>query len=210
MIDDLPRPDAVIFDIGNVLIRWQPEEHYDRWIGEARRRAMFAAVDLHFMNELVDRGGDFQDVIYTTADKHLEFKEEIRWWHDRWLQLATPPIDLSVATLRALRHRGIPVFALSNFGIGSFALSETDNDFLREFDRRYISGHMGVTKPTAEIYQRVEEDCKIAPKRLLFTDDRAENIDAAAARGWQTHLFQDPSSWADRLIRAGLIEESDL
>ncbi|MBT2131474.1 HAD family hydrolase [Aliiroseovarius lamellibrachiae] len=210
MIDDFPRPDAVIFDIGNVLIRWQPEEHYDRWIGQDRRRAMFAAVDLHFMNELVDRGGDFHDVIYATADKHPEFKKEIRWWHDRWRQLAAPAIDLSVATLRALKHRGVPVFALSNFGIGSFALSEADNDFLREFDRRYISGHMGVTKPTAEIYQRVEEDCKINPKRLLFTDDRADNIDAAAARGWQTHLFQDPSIWADRLIRAGLIEESDL
>lgn len=206
----LPRPDAVIFDIGNVLIRWQPEEHYDQWIGEDRRRAMFEAVDLHYMNELVDRGGDFQQVIYDTADKYPKYKEEIRWWHDRWRQLATPKIDLSVATLRALKRRNIPVFALSNFGIGTFALSETDYDFLNEFDRRYISGHMGITKPSAEIYERVEGDCNIDPTRLLFTDDRAENIDAAAARGWQTHLFQDPRAWADLLIRTGLIEESDL
>ncbi len=192
------------------MIRWQPEEHYDRWIGEDRRRAMFETVDLHFMNEVVDRGGDFQKVIYDTADKYPEYKEEIRWWHDRWRKMATPKVDLSVATLRALKHRNVPVFALSNFGIGSFAASEKDHNFLSEFDRRYISGHMGMTKPSAEIYKRVEDDCKIDPTRLLFTDDRAENIDAAAVRGWQTHLFQGPRAWADLLIRTGLIEESDL
>ncbi|WP_259811418.1 HAD family hydrolase [Aliiroseovarius crassostreae] len=204
------RPDAVIFDIGNVLIRWQPEEHYDRWIGEDRRRAMFAAVDLHFMNELMDRGGDFRDTIYGTAAQYPEFEKEIRWWHDRWRELASPQIDLSVATLRALKRRQVPVFALSNFGVGSFAQSELDYEFLQDFDRRYISGHMKVTKPSAQIYQMVEEDCGLSPERLLFADDRAENIAAAAERGWQTHLFNDPRAWADHLIRLGLIEESDL
>lgn len=205
-----PTPEAVIFDIGNVLITWQPERHYDRWIGEDRRRAMFDAVDLHHMNELVDRGGDFRDVIYGTAAAYPEFEREIRWWHDRWLDLATPVIDLSVRTLRALKSRGVPVFALSNFGIGSFAASEGREDFLSEFDRRYISGHMGVTKPSARIYEMVEEDCGIAPDRLLFVDDRAENIAAAEARGWQGHVFTSPEGWVARLIDAGLLEEGEL
>lgn len=205
-----PQPDAVVFDIGNVLIRWQPEEHYDRWIGKDRRRKMFSAVDLHFMNELMDRGGDFRDTVYGTADKNPEFKEEIRWWHDRWRQLASPQIDLSVATLRALKRRGVPVFALSNFGVGSFAQSEQDYDFLSEFDRRYISGHMKITKPSAQIYEMVEQDCGLPPGRLLFTDDRSENIAAAKARGWQTHLFISPQGWADHLVSTGLIKETDL
>ncbi len=195
MTKTILRPDAVIFDIGNVLIRWQPEQHYDRWIGPERRRAMFAAVDLHFMNELMDRGGDFRDTIYETAAQYPEFEQEIRWWHDRWRELASPQIDLSIATLHALKRRGVPVFALSNFGVGSFAQSELDYDFLQEFDRRYISGHMKTTKPSAKIYQMLEEDCGIAPERLLFTDDRTDNIATAKARGWQTHLFQDPRLW---------------
>ena len=56
----LPRPEAVIFDIGNVLIEWQPEARYDEIIGPERRAAMFAAVDLHGMNEQLDRGSDFR------------------------------------------------------------------------------------------------------------------------------------------------------
>ena len=210
MTQNFPRPEAVIFDIGNVLITWQPERHYDRWIGAERRRAMFDAVDLHHMNELVDRGGDFRDTIYGTAAQYPEFEQEIRWWHDRWLDLATPVIDLSVRSLRALKARGVPVFALSNFGIGSFALSEGRETFLSEFDRRYISGHMGVTKPSARIYEMVEEDCGIAPERLLFVDDRAENIAAAEARGWQGHVFTSPETWVARLVTAGLLAEGEL
>ncbi|MEO0357949.1 MAG: HAD family phosphatase, partial [Pseudomonadota bacterium] len=56
--------DAVIFDIGNVLIEWQPERYYDRTIGVDRRKAMFAAIDLHGMNDQIDRGGDARAVIY--------------------------------------------------------------------------------------------------------------------------------------------------
>lgn len=205
----LPRPEAVIFDIGNVLIEWQPEARYDAIIGPERRAAMFATVDLHGMNEQIDRGGSFRDVVYDTADRYPEFRAEIRMWHDRWSELARPAIDHSVRLLRGLRAKGIAVFALSNFGVGSFATSERDFGFLSEFDRRYISGHMGVTKPDARIYEMVEADSEIAPERLLFTDDRAENIAAAAARGWQVHLFEGPEGWAERLVAAGLLTRGE-
>jgi FMN phosphatase YigB (HAD superfamily) len=62
--------EAVVFDIGNVLIEWQPERYYDATIGEDRRRAMFAEVDLHGMNDRVDMGEGFRDVIYETAEAY--------------------------------------------------------------------------------------------------------------------------------------------
>lgn len=183
---------AVIFDIGNVLISWQPEAFFDRVIGPARRRAMFAAVDLHGMNDQVDRGANFRDTVYETAARYPAFADEIKLWHDRWIEMAAPVIAHSVRLLLALRAAGVPVFALTNFGIQTFAIAEPVYPFLSQFDRRYISGHMGVIKPEAEIYARVEADCGLAPESLLFADDRAENIAAAAARGWQTHLFDGP------------------
>jgi len=200
---------AVVFDIGNVLIEWQPERYYDRVIGYDRRKKMFAEVDLHGMNDRVDRGENFTDVIYQTADATPEWRDEIRMWHDNWIELATPVIDHSVRLLRQLRNKGVPVFSLTNFGIQSFAYAETHYPFLGEFDRAYISGHMAVIKPDPLIYEMVEQDCGLDPSSLLFADDRYDNIAAADARGWQTHLFSGPSGWAERLVEEKLLTEAE-
>jgi len=201
--------EAVVLDIGNVLIEWQPERFFDKEIGEDRRKAMFAAIDLHGINDEVDRGGNFQETIHAAAQAHPEWHDEVLMWHDRWIEMAAPAIDHSVRLLRALRKTGVPVFALTNFGIQTFEIAEPVYPFLGEFDRRYISGHMGVIKPDAEIYARVEQDCGVSPGSLLFTDDRIDNINAAAARGWQTHLFEDPQGWADCLVVHGLLSKEN-
>ncbi len=198
-------PQAVIFDIGNVLIEWQPERFYDAEIGEARRRALFDQVDLHAMNDRVDRGEHFTETIYETAERHPSWRSEIRMWHDRWLELATPAIDHSVRLMTALQTKGIPVFSLTNFGIQSFDFAASHYPFLNDFDRQFISGHLGVIKPEAAIYQAVEDQTGLRPEALIFTDDRPDNIAAADARGWHTHLFEGPQGWADRLVAEGLL-----
>lgn len=196
---------AVVFDIGNVLIEWQPERFYDAAIGPDRRKAFFAAIDLHAMNDRVDQGQNFEAVIRETAQTNPDWADEVMMWHDRWIDMAAPVIDHSVRILRALRRAGVPVFALSNFGVETFDIGVREYPFLEEFDRRYISGHMGVTKPDARIYEMVEADCGVPADGLLFADDRQENLDAAAARGWQVHLFETPQGWEDRLIAEGLL-----
>ncbi len=201
--------EAVVFDIGNVLIEWHPERFYDSAIGEERRRAMFAAIDLHGMNDNVDRGANFSQEVAAMAERHPEWREEILLWEKNWLDMASPVIPHSVRLLRALRAKGVPVFALSNFGIQTFDYAKSVYDFLSEFDRPYISGHMGVIKPDAEIYEMLEDDCGVAPEALLFADDRIDNITAAMARGWQTHLFDGPQGWAARLVKEGLLTPSE-
>ncbi len=199
------QPQAVIFDIGNVLTRWQPEAFYDRVIGSDRRQALFAEVDLHHMNDLVDAGALFRETIYDWADRTPHWAAEIRLWYDRWIELASPRIEGSIALQRALRAKGIPVFALTNFGKYSFEEALPKMDFLTDFDRLYVSGRMGVIKPDPRIYQMVEQDCALPPESLLFTDDRADNITAAARRGWRTHQFESWQGWAARLVAEGLL-----
>jgi 2-haloacid dehalogenase len=201
--------EAVIFDIGNVLIEWRPERYYDRVIGPERRKRMFAEVDLHGMNDRVDLGGDFTATIYETADAYPEWRDEIRMWRDDWIELARPEIPHSRKLMQALQAKGIPVFALTNFGIGSFEYATPFYPWLAEFDRHYISGHMQVIKPDPRIYEMVEQDCGIAPEALIFTDDRFDNIEAAQARGWKTHHFEDAQGWADRLVAEGLLDEEE-
>lgn len=201
----MSRIEAVIFDIGNVLVEWQPERFYDRTIGEDRRRRLFAEVDLAGMNERVDMGEDFAATIYAMAEAHPEWRDEIRMWHDNWIEFFAPVIPHSLELLRALRAKGVPVFALSNFGVGSFALATRHYPWLDEFDRRYISGDLRVMKPDPRIYQIVEDDCGIEPAALLFADDKAANVEAAEARGWQGHVFDGPAGWGRRLVAEGLL-----
>lgn len=198
-------PKAVVFDIGNVLIEWQPERFFDAQIGEARRRALFAAIDLHAMNDRVDRGENFSAILSETARSYPDWQAELALWHDRWLDMASPAIDHSTRLMAALQQRGIPVFSLTNFGIETYALAETRYPFLRAFDRDFISGHMGVIKPDQRIYEMLEEGSGLSGHALLFTDDRHDNIAAANLRGWQTHLFEGSKGWADRLVAAGLL-----
>ena len=200
---------AVLFDIGNVLIEWAPQRFFDSVIGADRRMALFAEVDLEGMNDRVDRGENFHDLLAQTAADHPAWATEINLWHDRWIEMASPAIAHSVRLLRALRAADVPVFALSNFGVQTFEIAQAHYPFLTEFDRSYISGHMGVMKPEPAIYQAVEDETGFDPASLLFTDDRLDNITAARARGWQTHIFTGPEGWAARLVEAGLLPEAE-
>lgn len=201
--------EAVIFDIGNVLIEWHPERFYDSVIGPERRRVLFEAVDLNSMNRRVDLGAPFRETVYETAAAHPEFGAEIRIWFDDWIKMASPEIPHSAKLLRALRKNNVPVFALSNFGIGSFEYAATVYPVFSEFDRRYISGYLEMMKPDHSIYQMVEDDCGFAPSGLLFTDDRHDNIETAQTRGWQTHLFEGPEGLAERLVGEGLLNAKE-
>lgn len=201
--------EAVVFDIGNVLIEWNPERLYDAVIGKDRREALFAAVDLDGMNVRIDMGAPFKDTIYGMAEAHPEWRDEIRLWHDRWIEMASPVIDHTVRLQRALRAKGIPVHALTNFGVDSFDLAERHYSFFTEFDHRFVSGVLEVMKPDPGIYEIVERETGHAPEAMLFTDDRADNIAAAKARGWRAHLFEGAEGFAARLVAEGLLTEAE-
>ena len=200
---------AVIFDIGNVLIGWQPEQFFDRVIGEERRKGFFAAVDLHGMNDKIDAGANFHDTLNQTAVDNPEWETEIHIWRDRWIDLAAPLIPHSERLMSALQAKGVPVFSLTNFGIQTYDLAAQTYPFMRKFDRDFISGHMGVIKPDPVIYQMLEDASGLSGGALLFADDRQDNIDAAHARGWNTHLFEHPQGWANRLVHEGLLSRDE-
>lgn len=202
-------PQAVVFDIGNVLIEWQPERYFDRVIGPAARAAMFSEVDLHGMNDVIDRGGDFRSTVYDWAARYPRWSDAIRLWHDDWLSIATPVIPHSVRLMEALQAKGVPVFALTNFGIGTWEIALPAYPFLSRFDRAFVTGHMGVAKPDPAIFAMVEDQTGLPPEALLFTDDRADNVATADSRGWRCHLFTGPSGWAARLVAEGLLTEEE-
>ena len=205
----MPPPAAVLFDIGNVLVHWSPERVYDAAIGPEARARLFAEVDLDGMNRAVDRGAPLGPSVAALAARHPDRADQIALWAERWDDMFAPVIDRSVRLLMALKSRGVPVFALSNFGRETFRRAEAKHPFLGVFDRRFLSADLGTLKPEPQIYAAVEAATGLAPETLLFTDDRADNIAAAAARGWRVHHFTDPEGWADRLVAEGLLREAE-
>lgn len=198
---------AVVFDIGNVLIGWRPERYFTEAVGQERADAFFAAVDLYDMNDRGDRGEDFAAVLAEMIGTYPEFAHELGLWRDHWIDLTGPEIERSVRILHALRRADVLVYALSNFGAETFGWAEARYPFLTEFDAQFISGRMGIAKPDAEIYQRVEAAIGIDPGAIFFVDDRRENIAAARARGWQGHVFENEAGFAGAIVAHGLLSE---
>lgn len=201
--------EAVVFDIGWVLIEWHPERVFDKIIGSEKREALFAEVPMSETNLAVDKGAPFPQVFEDLAKAHPEWADDIMLWPKHWPDFVSPAIDHSVRLLTALKAKGVPVFALSNFGDETFDIGQQMYPFFSEFDRRYVSGRLKVMKPDPEIYAIVERDSGIAPQNLIFTDDSRANIAAADARGWKTHLFEGSQGWADRLVSEGLLSEDE-
>ncbi|MEO1680637.1 MAG: HAD family phosphatase [Pseudomonadota bacterium] len=198
--------EAVVFDIGNVLIEWRPERFYDAQIGKARRRALFDSVPLTAMNLEVDRGAPMAESVADLAAAHPDWADEIRLWHSHWLEMASPAIPGSVKLLEAVKETGIPVYALTNFGAQTFETARAAYPFFDTFDRAFVSAHLGVLKPEPEIYAVVERETGHAPETLLFTDDSPKNVAGAEARGWHAHLFDGPDGWAARLVADGVLQ----
>lgn len=187
-------PKAVVFDIGNVLLAWDPNRLYKELLPDETKRAeLFEAVDLDGMNEAIDEGAPFKDTIYGLADAHPEYGDLIRAWHDRWLDMAYATIDGSWEVLRELKSKNVPVLALSNFGVQSYELAQSVYPALREFDEEYISGRLKVIKPDTKIYEILENESGYSGAELVFFDDRTDNIEAANARGWHGRVFTSPS-----------------
>lgn len=196
---------AVIFDIGHVLVEWHPERPFDRLLGRTRREDLFARVDFENMNIRCDLGADIRDEVRALAASHPEDAADIMIWHDHWMEMLAPDHSWSARLLRALRARGTPIHALSNFGSVTLEWAERRYPVLSEFDRRFISGHLGMIKPDPALYGHVEDALDLTPDSLFFIDDRPENVAAANARGWQTHLFETPARLADRLCAEDLL-----
>ena len=202
-------PKVVVFDIGNVILNWDPDLLYADLIPDAADRdAFYQRAGMHEMNLDVDRGAPFKQRIYAQADAHPDDADLIRAWHDRWTEMLTPEITGTSDLLRQLKAQGTAVYALSNFGVDSYTLAQSIYPILNEFDREYISGRMKVIKPDPEIYAQLERDSGFSGPDLCFFDDRHDNVKVARDRGWQAHVFENPAKMRQDLENMGLLNHN--
>ena len=191
MIPDDPAIKAAVFDVGNVLVRWDPMLLYRKLVpDDLERSALFERVGFDAMNHRGDRGGKLQAEVEALANAHPSDAALVRAWWERWPEMLGPAIPETADMVRAAKVRGLHVAALSNFAADTWEIGQPMFPILQQFDTEVISGHVGHAKPEGRIYEIVEERLGLAGSQIWFIDDRPDNVAAARERGWHAVLFQ--------------------
>jgi 2-haloacid dehalogenase len=190
-----PEPlQAMIWDLGNVLVSWDRERLYRQLFpataeGLVAMRAFLTEVlPMKPFNERIDLGENPAAVCeeFIAANPTVD-PSLIRAYATRWHEMLSGPIEANARLLREVRAVGLPCFALSNWGVDMSTAQEL-YPVLLEFDGRVISGEEGVIKPHPAIFNIVLQRFDLEAPRCLFVDDNADNIAAADSLGFRTHL----------------------
>jgi HAD superfamily hydrolase (TIGR01509 family) len=200
------RPKAVIWDIGNVMVRWDPRTLYSKIFPDPAERERFltsvCTMDWHLAHDL---GVTFAANRAPLLKRHPEHAAAIHAWEDRWWEMFSGPIPETEAAIEALHAAGVPQYGLSNMSDevldGICALSPA---FGRLKDI-VISAETAIMKPDPRIYRQACERFGLAPDEAFFVDDSEKNIAGARALGFHVHHFTDPAALRPALETAGLL-----
>lgn len=195
----------VVFDIGNVLIRWDPALLYAKFFPEAEQRAWFLReIVSPDWNLEFDRGRSFADGIAEKVARHPQWAREIRAWDEQWHEMVPGPIDGTVAALAALRASGVPTYAVTNFSAEKFAECLDRFPFLTGFVDVVVSAQEKLVKPDPAIYRVLLDRNRLDPATCLFVDDLAENVLAARTVGMKAVRFTSPERFVADLAAHGI------
>ncbi|GAB3498437.1 HAD family phosphatase [Flexivirga lutea] len=210
--DLTPSPvDAVVFDLGNVLIDWDPQPAIAAGVGEQRARDFLAARDFDFgaWNHQQDAGRTFADGEAAAAAAYPHFADEIRSYREHFAESLRGPIDGTVDILKQLHAAGIPLIALTNWSAETFPVALDTFDFLDLFEDIIVSGEEGVAKPDPEIFEELADRVRHLGSLddCVFIDDKLANVQAATDAGMDAIAFTTPEELrADLLVRGLPVE----
>ncbi|AYC99941.1 HAD family phosphatase [Neorhizobium sp. NCHU2750] len=197
--------DHIVFDIGKVLIHYDPNLPFSRIIPDAEERKwFFQNVCTHDWNLEQDRGRKWEDAEALLIAEHPDREEHIRAFRKHWHEMVPHAYDGSVALMLELIDKGHDVTMLTNFAADTFVEARKIYPFLNATRGVTVSGEIGLIKPDVAIYERHAKDFGLAPERSIFIDDTLVNVEGARAAGWQAVHFKDADTLRQDLIAHGV------
>jgi 2-haloacid dehalogenase len=191
---------AVVFDIGGVLLDWNPRHLYRKLIPDPAQMEWFLStvctVEWHDSH---DRGTPMQESCAELARQWPDYAEWIMGWSERSEEMVSGPIADGVQLLRQVLDSGLACYALTNMEAETYPERRDRFDFLGWFKGTVVSGVEGIAKPDRQIYQRLLERFSLDPAATLFTDDNRDNVAAAAGTGMDAVLYTGPGAVLSRL-----------
>lgn len=179
---------VVIFDLGNVLIRWDPRNLYRSYFGtnQSEMEWFLTHVCNASWNEMHDAGRLFADGIRELSQTFPHYSAHIEAYFARWPEMLGGPIEANVRILRTLKSQGLPVYALTNWSHETFPFARERYDFLSLFDGIVMSGEERLIKPDPRFYQLLLGRYQLNAGECVFIDDSLANIQAAKSLGIAT------------------------
>ncbi|MCP8938085.1 HAD family phosphatase [Alsobacter sp. SYSU M60028] len=197
-------PRVVVFDIGNVLLDWDPRHLYRRVFDDHARMEWFLSeVCTPAWNLEQDRGRPFADAVAERIALFPDMAAEIRAYDERWLETLAGAIQGSVDILLRLRAAGVPNYAITNFSAEKFVDACLHYPFLTGFDGVVVSGAEKLIKPAPEIYGVLFTRYGLDPAECVFIDDSEKNVVAAREVGMRAIHFTSPAALRDELAALG-------
>ncbi len=197
--------DTVVFDLGGVLVDWDPRYLYRTLFDdESAMERFLAEVCTPAWNLAQDAGRPWAEAVAVLSAQYPHHAEHIAAYRTRWLETLRGPIQPTVDLLARLRARGVRLYALTNWSQETFPLARERFDFLGWFEGIVVSGEEKLIKPDPEIYHRLIRRYAIEPARTLYIDDSLKNVVAAEALGMHGWHFQGADGLRARMLELGL------
>lgn len=199
------RIDAVVFDIGNVLVQWDPRNLYRKLFKDPDEMEWFLThVCSPEWNLRQDEGRTWDEAINELTQRFPALAKEIRAYRERWSEMVPGPVDGMPDVYEAVGRAGLKRYAISNFAEDTYRITAERFPFLSTLDGAAVSGVLKMVKPDTQIFRWLIESFGVAPARAIFVDDVAANVEAARDLGFHAVLFRDAEQFTDNLAELGV------
>ncbi len=199
-------PTTVVFDLGGVLIEWDPRHLYRQLMPDDEVEAFLEEIGFAAWNHAQDAGGSWASAVEELAARHPERRDLIAAYPARFPETLAGAVPGSVEVLRDLHEAGVRLLALTNWSAETYPHAVATFEFLSLFEDVMVSGVEGVAKPDPAVFRLLLERFRLNPAATVFVDDSLANIAAAAAVGLRGVLFQDADALRADLSRLGLLD----
>jgi 2-haloacid dehalogenase len=197
-----PLMQTIIFDLGGVLLDWNPHRLYAPYFNSSAEIDRFLhEINFAEWNMHQDAGRPFAEGVTALSQEFPHHADLIRAYHERWEDSVPGAIDGTVDILKRLKYDGHPLYALTNFSAETFPLMRRRFDFLELFEYILVSGEVGLVKPDPAIYRLMLEKIGHPARECLFIDDSLKNIESARRLGFDVIHFQSPEQLETELQR---------
>jgi len=198
---------AVVFDLGGVLIDWDPRYLYRKLLPAGEVEAFLEEIGFREWNLAQDGGGTWDDAVETLAARHPHRRDLIAAYPSRFPETFGGPIEASVALLDELQRAGTTrLLALTNWSSGTFPHALATFEFLDRFEGIVVSGVERVAKPDPALFRILLDRFALVPGETVFIDDSPVNVEAAERLGLIALQFTDPERLRADLSRLGLLD----